>query len=209
MPRKLKTYVTSVGFFDLAVAAPSMKAALAAWGGEHNLFTHGFAHETDDRAIVAATMAKPGVVLKRALGSRGAFKERAALPKSLPVEKPAPIAKIVKPNKLEKTRPETKVIRLAKERAAREAARAFERAEKKRAEERRKAEAADERARVRRHAAMEKAQAALERARARHESAMKAIARERAALDKCAEFEETRWDNEEKKLEAALRKAGE
>lgn len=57
MPRKLKTYQTSLGFFDLAVAAPSMKAALEAWGSKSNLFHHGFAKETDDRAIVAATMA--------------------------------------------------------------------------------------------------------------------------------------------------------
>jgi hypothetical protein len=32
MPRKLKSYQISVGFFDLAIVAPSMKAALAAWG---------------------------------------------------------------------------------------------------------------------------------------------------------------------------------
>jgi hypothetical protein len=31
MARKLKTYQTSLGFFDLAIAAPSMKAALDAW----------------------------------------------------------------------------------------------------------------------------------------------------------------------------------
>jgi hypothetical protein len=31
MARKLKTYETSLGFFDL-IAAPSMKAALEAWG---------------------------------------------------------------------------------------------------------------------------------------------------------------------------------
>jgi colicin import membrane protein len=30
MPRKLKVYQTSLGFFDLAIAAPSMKAALDA-----------------------------------------------------------------------------------------------------------------------------------------------------------------------------------
>jgi len=30
MPRRLKTYQTSLGFYDLAVAAPSMKAALEA-----------------------------------------------------------------------------------------------------------------------------------------------------------------------------------
>jgi hypothetical protein len=28
MTRKLKTYQTSLGFYDLAIAAPSMKAAL-------------------------------------------------------------------------------------------------------------------------------------------------------------------------------------
>lgn len=31
MARKLKTYQTSLGFYDLAIAAPSMKAALEAW----------------------------------------------------------------------------------------------------------------------------------------------------------------------------------
>jgi hypothetical protein len=31
MPRKLKAYLTSQGFYDLAIAAPLMKAALEAW----------------------------------------------------------------------------------------------------------------------------------------------------------------------------------
>jgi hypothetical protein len=31
MARKLKTYQTSLGFFDLGVAAPTMKSALEAW----------------------------------------------------------------------------------------------------------------------------------------------------------------------------------
>src|SRR5665213_3502205 len=83
MARKLKTYQTSLGFFDLAVAAPSMKAALETWGSKANLFHHGFAKETDDPAIVAATMAKPGVVLRRAVGSHGSFSEHAELPKYL------------------------------------------------------------------------------------------------------------------------------
>jgi hypothetical protein len=73
MARKLKTYQTSVGFFDLAIAAPSMAAALRAWGSDTNLFQQGFAKETDDPAIVAATLAKPGVVLRRPVGSDGAF----------------------------------------------------------------------------------------------------------------------------------------
>ena len=80
MARKLKTYQTSVGFFDLAVAAPSMKAALAAWGANSNLFHHGVATEVDDPKVVAATMSKPGVILRRPVGSNGPFKEHADLP---------------------------------------------------------------------------------------------------------------------------------
>jgi colicin import membrane protein len=87
MARKLKTYQTSLGFFDLAIAAPSMKAALQAWGSKTNLFHQGFAKETDDPAIVAATVAKPGVVLRRPVGSDGAFSEHAELPKELPIDK--------------------------------------------------------------------------------------------------------------------------
>ena len=65
MARKLKTYQTSLGFFDLAIAAPSMKAALEAWGADSNLFHQGAAKESNDPDIIAATMAKPGVVLKK------------------------------------------------------------------------------------------------------------------------------------------------
>ena len=87
MPRKLKAYQTSLGFFDLAIAAPSMKAALEAWGSEANLFHQGFAREADDPTIIAATMAKPGVVLRRAVGSNASFSEHAEFPKDLhPVE---------------------------------------------------------------------------------------------------------------------------
>ncbi|HZV07935.1 MAG TPA: hypothetical protein VE999_22820 [Gemmataceae bacterium] len=57
MAKKLKTFQTSVGFYDLAVAAPSMKAALEAWGAGSNLFHQGIAKETDDPDVVAATMA--------------------------------------------------------------------------------------------------------------------------------------------------------
>ncbi|EIG61269.1 hypothetical protein Bra1253DRAFT_06098 [Bradyrhizobium sp. WSM1253] len=48
MARKLKTYQTSLGFFDLAIAAPSMKAALEAWGADSNLFHQGAAKESHD-----------------------------------------------------------------------------------------------------------------------------------------------------------------
>jgi colicin import membrane protein len=65
MARALKTFFTNLGFFELAIAAPSMKAALEAWGMGHNAFQHGFAKQTDDPKIIAAAIAQPGVVLKR------------------------------------------------------------------------------------------------------------------------------------------------
>ena len=83
MARKLKTYQTSLGFFEQAIAAPSMKAALEAWGADSNLFHQGAAKESTDPEIVAATMNKPGVVLKRPVGSDGPFGEHAELPKNL------------------------------------------------------------------------------------------------------------------------------
>src|SRR3981189_2213362 len=83
MARKLKTYQTSLGFFDLAIAAPSMKAALEAWGADSNLFHQGAAKESNDPDAVATAMAAPGVVLKRPVGSSGPFKENADLPTDL------------------------------------------------------------------------------------------------------------------------------
>lgn len=83
MARKLKTYQTSLGFFDLAIAAPSMKAALEAWGADSNLFHQGAAKESRDPDLIAATMAKPGVVLRRPVGSDRPFSEHAELPTNL------------------------------------------------------------------------------------------------------------------------------
>src|ERR1700745_1814196 len=83
MARKLKTYQTSLGFFDLSIAAPSMKAALEEWGAESNLFHQGAAKESEDPDGMASAMAKPGVVLRRPVGSEGSFGEHAKLPTNL------------------------------------------------------------------------------------------------------------------------------
>jgi hypothetical protein len=80
MARKLKTYQTSLGFFDLAIAAPSMKAALEAWGADSNLFHQGAAKQSDDPDVISATLETPGVVLKRPVGSNGPFKKHSELP---------------------------------------------------------------------------------------------------------------------------------
>jgi colicin import membrane protein len=89
---KLKTYVADAGFYEIAVAAPSMKAALAAWGMTHNAFHQGFARQSDDAAIIAATTALPGTVLRRPLGTKGAFKQSPDAPT-------APKVKVRKPEK--------------------------------------------------------------------------------------------------------------
>src|ERR1700742_67735 len=81
--RKLKTYQTSLGFFDLATAAPSMKAALEAWGADSHLFHQGAAKESDDPDVISAAMAKPGGILRRPVGSAGSFGEPAELPTDL------------------------------------------------------------------------------------------------------------------------------
>jgi hypothetical protein len=77
-----------------------MKAALEAWGADSNLFHQGAAKESHDPDVIAATMAKPGVVLKRPVGSDGPFGEHAELPKNLgedgrkkPAHKPSAKAK--------------------------------------------------------------------------------------------------------------------
>src|SRR5215217_1605956 len=120
MARKLKTYQTSLGFFDLAIAAPSMKAALEAWGAKSNLFHQGVAKEVDDPEVIAATMLKPGVILRRPVGSNRRFKEHADLPTHLSNEvKGRP----EKPRTKLKQQPSRKMD----DKAARAAALAFER----------------------------------------------------------------------------------
>jgi len=72
---KLKVFQASVGFFETVVAAPSKKAALAAWGSHQDLFASGAATAAEDPVAVKAALASPGVVLRRAAGSKGAFSE--------------------------------------------------------------------------------------------------------------------------------------
>ena len=200
MVRKLKTYLTSLGFFDQAVAAPSMKAALDAWGSKSNLFHQGFAREVDDPAIVEATMARPGVVLKRPIGSSGRFAESAELPAGLPVDgsrhKPA------------RKRPERKPVRKAlDQKAERKAALAFEREQKKREKERLLEEAAREKEQVQRGQAVAKAQAALDAAEREHDKRAGAIEEKLAALERQSQVERARWQKLKSKLESDLRRA--
>ena len=76
--QKLKVYRTAAGFYDAYVAAPSQKAALAAWGSERDLFARGIAELVTDPALMVEPLASPGTVVKH---SRGTTAEQiAALP---------------------------------------------------------------------------------------------------------------------------------
>lgn len=215
MPKKLKTYQTSLGFYDQAIAAPSMKAALAAWGASSNLFHQGVARETDDPDVVAATMAKPGVVLRRPVGSDGPFTESAELPTDLgageaePKRKSKSKAESKPTSKKHPARTARNASREIDDAAARKAAAAFEKEERRREAARAKEEAARAKERARRDKAVAAAEAALDKARREHEAKAGAIEAERAALEARAEAEQERWDKQRHKLDQALRRARE
>jgi len=201
MPRKLKTYQTSLGFYDLAIAAPSMKAALEAWGAGSNLFHQGVAKESGDPEVVAATMSKPGVVLRRPVGSDGPFSEHADLPTDLAGDGPK--------HRPKKTLAKAKeqVPRTTDDKAARKAALAFEREQRRRENQRRKEEAARERQRQQRNQAIARAQAALEMSEREHHKRVATIEAERNALEKKSQAEDARWAKEKDGLERALRRS--
>ena len=203
MIRKLKTFVTSLGFFDQAIAAPSMKAALEAWGADSNLFHQGAAKQTEDPEIVAATMAAPGSVLKRPVGSSGPFREHAELPKGMGSgrRRSRPAAKVAKGRS-----PRTS-NRAADPAAERRGALAFEKEEKRRERRRAKEEAAHQKERERRQRTIEKAQDALDEARRKHEDVAADIRAEIQTLEDRLQAEDAKWERERSRLEAALRRA--
>lgn len=201
MARKLKTFQTSLGFYELAIAAPSMKAALEAWGAGSNLFHQGVAKETDDPDVVAATMSKPGVVLKRPAGSGGRFAEHSDLPFDLEFVGRG------RRRESHRAKPSKKPPPEIGERDARKAAADFEKKQKNREAERRREEAARERDRERREKATAKAQAALEKAERAHAKKASEIQAEIEALDKRSRAEDDRWEKERERLQAAVRRA--
>jgi colicin import membrane protein len=200
MPRKLKVYQTSQGFFDLALAAPSMKAALEAWGSTMNLFQQGLASESSDRDVIAAAMAKPGVVLKRPVGSNKPFGEHADLPTASSLDLPRTKAK---------ARPQKSKASKAKKpdpKAERRAAALFEREQEKRERQREKDDLAAAKIRKQRDAEVEKLTTALEKATREHEEKAAALENEVATAQHRAQAEDTRWLKEEARLKAQLRK---
>jgi len=208
MARALKTYTTSIGFFDLAVAAPSMKAALEAWGVRRNLFHEGTASETDEPAIVEATMNKPGVVLKRAIGTNKRFEENAELPAELPTSaspkqahppKPRRRPKAQAPSVESKKAQKAAVIQFDKEKARREREHAREEAV------RAKREASDARRSRERQEEADRIQAQVEKARERYERTLADIQKQHEALDRKSDAEKKRWYLKKERLEHQLK----
>ena len=171
-------------------------------GADSNLFHQGAAKESDDPDIIAAAMAKPGVVLRRPVGSDGSFGEHAELPTNLGGSGPKKTAR--KPKGPKAKKPSSRPV---DEAAARKAALAFEKEQKRRERERASEEAARQKDRERRQQAVDKAQAALNKAEQEHAKRAAAIQTEVEALEKRSRAEEARWDKEKQRLEAALRRA--
>lgn len=222
MAKKLKVYRTSIGFFELAVAAPSMKAAAEAWGVMTDVFSRGFAEQTEDPKAVEAALASPGVVLRRPVGSQDVFSAKAALPKDETVaRRPAPRAANsntkgeIDAKAAEKARRDEAAARAqdekrraeAKRRQEAEEAAAREREARRLAEEKRRKEAEEERARKRREQLIAKADASLERAKARHDEAVQALGKRRKELDADEAREAQQWEREQREHAEAIKEA--
>jgi len=80
---KIKVFTANLGFYETAVAARSQKMALAHWGVTRDLFQECSAKETHDPKAVQAAMRKVGLVVRRPIGSNGAFEERADAERTL------------------------------------------------------------------------------------------------------------------------------
>lgn len=67
--RALKVFRTSAGFEDVYVAAPSRKAALAAWGTDKDLFARKLAEQVTDAELIREPLARPGEIVRLPRGT--------------------------------------------------------------------------------------------------------------------------------------------
>ncbi|WP_296611568.1 hypothetical protein [Sphingomonas sp.] len=101
---KLKVYRTPIGFHDAYVAAPSMKAALRAWGTTKDLFSRGAAEVVTDAKLTKEPLARPGEVIKRARGTvaehrKAAQSKDGAASKDKTAPEPKPAKRPPRPNR--------------------------------------------------------------------------------------------------------------
>lgn len=167
---KLKVFRTAAGFHDAYVAAPSRKAALAAWGAEADLFARGVAEEVTDAALTKAPLAQPGEVIRVSRGSAaeqlaeaGRAKPTSRATKSAVTSKPTQTTP--KPSRDKLAKAEAALAQAEERRRAEEAALAAE----QEALDRRKRDvaAAHKRARMKLEAAVDEEQDAYDAALAK------------------------------------------
>lgn len=181
MPRKqkLKVYRTPIGFHDAYVAAPSQKAALEAWGSEHDLFARGVAERIDDAALTREPLEKPGVVIRRLRGTTA--EQIAALPARKHSGRPGRAAQPsqVEEGQARKVKPDARPVSRPKPKPRPD------------------------------RAALDRAEQALAAAKARHERELDALRRREAELARERRQTEQAQDRERARLERALQKTRE
>jgi hypothetical protein len=148
-------------------------------------------------------MAKPGIVLKRPVGSNGSFGEHAELPANLGGGGKSTKAA----GKPEGRKPKKASARPVDRAVDRKAALAYERDQKRRELERAREEAIRQKERERRQQAVDNAQGALDKAEREHAERAAAIQGELEAIEKKSQAEDARWNKEKERLEAVLRRA--
>jgi hypothetical protein len=173
---RLKVFRTPIGFDDAWVAAPSRKAALAAWGADRDLFARGIAEEVTDPALTAAALARPGTVIRTSRGT--AAEQLAALPPKpkraarAATAPPDPDKPVARPKRARPPRPDRGALDKAEadlrkaERIARDVGQDFDAREAILARERRAAERTARDTVRKQEQARDRAQAAFERAMA-------------------------------------------
>lgn len=196
MARKLKVYQTSQGFYDLAVAAPSMKAALEAWGAASYTFEQGHAQESTDAKVREAALKHPNVVLRRPVGTSGPFQ-----PKS---ETPSPASREQQKTRLTASPPKSaESARI--DRDVRGAAKKSTEEQREREKQAKRDAQATARANQRRMASVARVEKELENAQRDHDEIQAKIDDDRASLQRRADAEEKRWALARSSLEGKLR----
>ena len=123
-PKALKVFRTPIGFHDAYVAAPTKKAALAAWGSHRNLFAIGEAEQVTDTKLMRAPLATPGVVIKvsrgttaeqlKALLPNEAVKSKTPAPKhATALTTPAPRKAAPRPSRAQLDRAEASLAKIS------------------------------------------------------------------------------------------------
>jgi len=208
MVRKLQVYQTSQGFYDLLVAAPSMKAALEAWGAGSNLFQQGDARLSEDQRAISAALKKPGTVLRRPIGTDKAFAEQSGAPTVASLEARMPKAVASAPRSKPSIELKSKTGSMAIDaNAERKTVLKYEKDQARQKREREAADKAEAIAVRRRQVAVDEAQLAMTQAERQHSETIELIEQERASVERRADAENRRWEIARKRLNEAIAKA--